>query len=88
MVMEYEWDEPKRRRNREKHGVDFVAARAFDWDAATIRPDNRTDYGEPRYKAYGYIGERFMVLVYTRRAEMIRVISLRRANRREIKRYA
>ena len=45
-------------------------------------------YAEPRVRAYGYIGNRMHFLVYVRREANIRVISLRKANRREEVRYA
>lgn len=53
-----------------------------------IEEDVRVDYGERRYRAFGYIGERLFALVFTHRAEKIHVISLRKANSREVKRYA
>lgn len=85
--MQYDWDEAKRRRNLAKHGVDFVAVRLFDWDTAVITPDDRRAYGERRLRAYGYIGARLMVLIYTRRGRTTWLVSLRKANPREVKRY-
>ncbi|GAB6040886.1 BrnT family toxin [Endothiovibrio diazotrophicus] len=86
--MEYEWDDAKAVANRDKHGVDFHEAEAFEWDAALIDPDTRRDYGEPRFTALGPIGNRLYVMVYTVRGETLRIISLRKANRREFNRYA
>ncbi len=83
----YEWDEGKRRANLKDRGVDFAAAARFDWDTAVIEADRRRDYGEPRFIARGLIDGRLYVLVYTRRGEATRVISLRKANAREVKRY-
>jgi uncharacterized DUF497 family protein len=83
-----EWDEDKRAANFEKHGTDFTAAREFEWDTALTADDARQDYGEPRFVSIGFIGPRLYVLVWTPRGERFRVISLRKANAREVKRYA
>jgi uncharacterized protein len=79
----YEWDERKRIENLEKHGIDFVTARSFDWTTAAILEDRRRDYGEPRFLAYGLVDGRVHVMVYTRRKDTRRIISFRKANRRE-----
>lgn len=50
-------------------------------------PDNRRAYGEDRFQGYGYIGRRLHVLAYTMRGEVLRAISLRKANPREAKHY-
>ncbi len=85
MEEKYEWDEDKRRENREKHGVDFCAVVDFDWNTAASAEDLRS--GEVRIVASGYIGERLHVIVYTERGDSTRIISLRKANPREVKRY-
>ncbi len=85
MEEKYEWDEDKRRENREKHGVDFSAVVDFDWNTAASAEDLRS--GEVRIVASGYIGERLHVIVYTERGDSTRIISLRKANPREVKRY-
>ena len=85
--MIYEWDENKRAANLAKQGVDFAIFGAFEWDTARIKADTRKDYGESRYTALGYIGARLHALVFTPRAGRIRVIGLRKANPREVKRY-
>ena len=84
--MPYEWDEAKRHGNRHKHSIDFHEADAFGWSTAIVEMDPR--FAEPRFRAYGYIGERLHVLVFTWRREKIRIISLRKANPREMERYA
>ena len=66
-----------------KHSVDFSEAIDFDWSTALETKDTRFDYDEVRWVALGYIGKRVHVLIYTVREERIRLISLRRANRRE-----
>jgi len=83
--MEYEWDENKALTNMENHCIDFVDVARFDWDGATIINDKRKDYGETRYLALGKIKGRLMVLVFTWRGNTVRVISLRKANTREVK---
>ena len=57
-------------------------------DDAVIVADTRFDYGEERFNAYGMIGETLHAMTFTRRGDDIRVISLRRARPKELKRYA
>lgn len=85
--MEYEWDEAKRRSNREKQGVDFAAAQDFEWQSAHERRDTRRDYGEARWRALGMLGTRLYALIFTRREGRIRIISLRKANNKEMDEY-
>jgi len=85
--VQYVWDETKRIANLAAHKIDFTAAYRFEWDTARVDPDVRRDYGEQRYVALGRIGLRIYVLVFTPRGEFVRVISLRKANSRETKRY-
>ena len=82
------WDEAKRAANLRKHGVDFAEIEAFEWEKAVLVEDRRRDYGERRRLAYGLIAERVYVVVFADRDPDIRVISLRKANRREVRRYA
>lgn len=56
-------------------------------DTAIMRRDARYEYGEARIVAIGLIGDRVHVLVFTMRGETVRVISLRKANRREVFKY-
>ena len=83
--MRYEWDEEKRSSNLDKHGVDFEAMEEFDWEAADIEASPRG--GEIRYIATGPIGARLHVAVHTRRGERTRIISLRKADRQEVRDY-
>jgi hypothetical protein len=83
----YEWDETKRVDNLAKHWIGFALAEGFEWDTALIVPDARRDYGEVRYSAFGLIEDRLFNLVFTPRVGKVRVISLRRANRREVRHY-
>lgn len=85
--MHYEWDEHKQIANLAKHGVDFVVAENFEWDTAIETIDDRFDYGEERWIALGFIGNKLHVRIYTSRADMIRIISLRKANKHEREYY-
>ena len=85
MNHEYEWDENKRLSNIAKHEIDFADAENFYWDAATY--DYVQHSGERRTIATGFIGGRLHVVVYTMRGDLRRIISVRRANARERRRY-
>ena len=85
--MKYEWDENKRIANVAKHHVDFTDAEHFDWASAIETIDDRFNYKEERWIALGLIKNLLHVLTYTVRDENIRLINLRRANKRERKYY-
>lgn len=82
------WDERKRASNFTKHGIDFAQVIRFEFDSAIIRVDDRKDYGETRYRAFGVIDGRLHVLIFTTHRAVTRIISLRRANMREVESYA
>ena len=84
--MQFEWDREKRLTNLAKHGLDFAEVERLDWDSAQITP--RSESGEQRFVALGYVDERLHVVVYVRRGANRRIISFRKANRREERRYA
>jgi hypothetical protein len=73
--------------NRAKHGVSLSEAADLDWDRVLAKMDTRADYGEPRQIGYGPIGRRLYCVVFVERRSTVRIISLRKANRREIARY-
>lgn len=83
----YTWDETKRAANIAKHDIDFRTVEGFDWESALIVEDARFDYGETRYIALGRIGARLHVVVFTPRGDKVHLISLRKANKREVARY-
>ena len=85
--MEIEFDPDKDRSNRDKHGISLADAEKMDLAAAVVVPDERHLYRERRQRAFGLIDGRLHVLVFTMRGEVLRAISLRRANRREVSRY-
>ena len=73
--------------NQEKHGLSLAHAGLFEWATALIRADTRSDYGEPRFQALGLLDMRVHLAVFTIRDDALRIISLRRANRREERRH-
>ena len=83
--MPFDWDPAKRLSNLAKHGVDFASVALFEWEEAIVTASLSAN--EPRLVAVGPIAERLHVLVYSVETATVRVISLRLANRREIKRY-
>ena len=90
--MNVTFDPAKDAANLAKHGFSLLDAVGFEWETAVVWPDTRRDYGEPRRVALGYIGLRIMYVVYVDRPPEQpterRIISLRKANTREVKRYA
>ena len=85
--MQIEFDPDKDRINQAKHRVSLVAAAAIDLARAIVIEDRRIDYGETRYLAYAPIEGRLHVLWFTMRGTVLRAIGLRRANRRERRKY-
>ena len=83
--MEIEFDPAKDAANVQKHGISL--ARAAGMQVLSIEPDARTDYGEPRFRAWGMIDSRTYCLIFTVRGNRTRAISLRRAHRKEMERY-
>ena len=86
--MDYEFDPAKDDSNLDKHGLSLADAEGFEWETAVVREDTRRQYAEQRFEATGYIGQRLHVMIYCLRSDTVRVISLRKANYREEKRYA
>ncbi len=85
--MKFVFDPEKNARNIELRGLPFSLVERFDFDAALIVADDRRDYGETRFVALGPIGRRLHVVVYVDTDDGVRVISLRKANARERRRY-
>lgn len=80
--MKIEFDEAKNQKNIAERGISFELAVYFDLATAKIWPDTRYDYGEARFIALGYIVDRLYSMVFTVRGDMLRVIRLRKANKR------
>ena len=86
--MRIAFDPIKDAANQAKHGVSLALGVALEWETALTWPDLRRMYGEPRQCGIGYIGLRLFFVVFVDRPDERRVISLRKANAREVKRYA
>ena len=85
--MRFEFDPAKDRSNRAKHGVSLVVAVELDWDAALVWIDGRFEYSETRMIALAPKTGILYCVAFVDRGEVRRIISLRRANRREVKHY-
>lgn len=86
--MRVHFDPAKSERNIRDRGLSFESAENFDFDSALVFVDDRREYGETRYVALGYLAERLHVLCFAEATDGIRVISFRKANLREVARYA
>ena len=86
------YDAAKDSSNQVKHGLSLVLAAGLEWDTLLCKPDTRRDYGEPRQIGYAIAGDRLYCVVFVDRPAGApterRIISLRKANRREVKNYA
>lgn len=85
--MRLEFDPAKSERNARERGLPFERAEHFEWPSAIVAADVRRDYGETRLVATGMLDGRLHVLCFSRIEDGIRVISLRKANRREVLEY-
>jgi len=86
--MKFEWDENKNLANICKHDFDFKdAEELFSHSGVLVFHDNRKDYSEIRYIGFGKLKGRIVNMVFTKRNDFIRVISLRKANLREVTLY-
>jgi len=85
--MEITFDLAKDELNIAKHGISLGAAAMLDWDDALVEEDNRHDYGEVREIGLVPMANRLYCVVFTRRVTELRIISLRKANRREFNYY-
>lgn len=81
------FDLAKSKRNERERGLSFSLVSELEWSHALIQEDERRDYGERRYRVLGYIGDRLHAMVFTPRTGKVHVISLRKANKREVKLY-
>lgn len=86
--MRISYDPEKNDRNAKERKLPFELAAAFEFETALIQTDIRHDYGEVRYVAIGVLDGRLHVLCFTETLDGIRVISLRKANDREVKHHA
>lgn len=85
--MRFTWSERKRAVNLKDHGLDFIdAARVFEGATYTFE-DARFDYGEQRFETLGLLAGVPVSIVHTESKDEIRVISFRKATKREATLY-
>jgi uncharacterized DUF497 family protein len=81
------FDPAKSRRNERERNLPFELAEQFDFATAYYKIDDREDYGELRIRAVGFLNGSLHMLVFTERDDDTRILSLRRANRAEMREY-
>lgn len=82
-----EFDSAKRDKTLIERGLDFARAAEVFADVVVTLADTRFDYGEPRYNTVGLLDGRMVVMAWTPRGEVRRIISMRKANDREQARF-
>jgi len=82
----FAWSETNRASHLEKHGIDFPIVASIDWSRVKKAPDARKKYAQPRSVALAYCSKirSVLVIVYSKRNRIGRIISVRRANAEEI----
>jgi uncharacterized protein len=85
--MQIEFDPVKDASNQAKHGVSLALVAELEWDDALVWVDTRYEYGELRMIALAPEINVLYYVAFVDRGEVRRIISLRRANRREVKHY-
>ena len=85
--MEITYDPAKNAKNIELRGLSFERAAEFDFQTAAFAVDDRHDFGETRYRGLGFLDGRLYALVFVETVKGIRIISFRKANKREVRRH-
>jgi uncharacterized DUF497 family protein len=85
--MDATYDNAKNVTNIDKHGVSLAMAAELDWSEVMSYVDTRHDYKEVREVGFGVIGDRLYCVVFTQRGNAMHIISMRKANKREVKSY-
>lgn len=86
--MTFQWDEEKNEQNVRKHGFDFADAWEVFQNPLIARIDNREDYGQDRWHGVGVLQRCTVVIVFAERdPDIVRIISLRKANKNEKRQY-
>ncbi len=85
--MKFVYDPAKEVANQRRHGLSLDMARDLDWRRLLAARDERRDYGETRWIGYAPLGPRLCCVIYVDREDVRRIISLRKANFREVLRY-
>ena len=86
--MDIEFDLNKDSSNINKHGISLSRAEDLEWNLLLAEEDRREHYGELRFIGYAPIGQQVFCVVFTDRGDVRRIISLRKATRREVINYA
>lgn len=86
--MRLTFDPAKRDKTLLERGLDFARAREVFAGVTVTMHDNRLDYGEDRHVTVGLLDGRVVVVVWTPRGRARRIISMRKANEREITKFA
>jgi hypothetical protein len=81
--MQYEFDGLKRDRTLLERGLDFAHAEQLFAGVHFTSQDLRVDYAEDRFITVGFLQAKLVVMVWTPRGELRRIISMRKANERE-----
>ena len=87
MSENFTWDEAKHQKTLKDRDLDFADMAQFDWDSALTAQDSFSDARETRFISIGYLSDVLIVSVWCYRADNTRIISLRRATKRERKYY-
>ena len=86
--MHFEWDEAENEANIQRHGIDFADVPSLFLGPILTDIDDRVEYGEERWVSIGMLVRGVAVVVWTERAgDVIRIISARKANKDERRRY-
>jgi uncharacterized DUF497 family protein len=86
--MQIEFDPDKRNQTLAERGLDFSRAGELFAGVNVTAEDARFDYGESRFTTVGVLDNRMVIMVWTTRGEARRIISMRKANEREIAKHA
>ena len=87
MFQDISFDPVKSLRNEAERGLPFTLVLDLEWGTALLKEDSRRDYGERRFQVLGLIHGRLHAVVFTPRHDKVHVISLRKANNREVKHH-
>jgi uncharacterized DUF497 family protein len=85
--MKIEFDPSKSAKNARERGLPFDLVAEFEWEGAVFSADQRFDYPEARFLALGFIAGRLYAVIFAGITGGIRVISFRKANAKEVRRY-
>ena len=88
MSVKIDFDPTKNAANIANHGVSQADAKLLEWDLLLAQEDIRDDYGEQRMVGYAPIGALLFCVVFTEHEDTYRIISLRKATKREVREYA